>query len=272
MPSSMIDSLKCSHLMEVPPGQGAKKVGSFTACPVRHRASWSWHLLTRTSFQPAPKTFWWAELILQLFCNLNSSKNFTSQNSSARKQNPLAPGYLVTQMPLVLYCTFTIERKPNIYFLKRYVCFLKRINVGYSQKSDRKSEKAIKQTGLTATDNKNVRFIQKKKKKTICLTIVIISGHIFGSHSEIFRIPSRDKDYRKRTEKLVFVCQQISTDIIFPLWHAMKIGPLQPYSRANRGGNFLYLFIIKKNVSEPAILISRLLLLYKKENTVVSCH
>ena len=29
------------------------------------------------SFQLAPKTFWWAELISQFFFNLNSSKNFT---------------------------------------------------------------------------------------------------------------------------------------------------------------------------------------------------
>ena len=42
------------------------------------RASWSWHLLAQTSFQLAPKTFWWAELISQFFCNLNSTKNFTS--------------------------------------------------------------------------------------------------------------------------------------------------------------------------------------------------
>ena len=36
------------------------------------------------------------------------------------------------------------------------------------------------------------------------------------------------------------------TEIIFPRWHAMKIGPLQPYARADRGEKFIYLFIIKK--------------------------
>ena len=32
------------------------------------RASWSWHLLSQTSFQLAPKTFWLAQLISQFFC------------------------------------------------------------------------------------------------------------------------------------------------------------------------------------------------------------
>ena len=41
------------------------------------RASWSYYFLAQTSFQLAPKKFWWAELISQFFCKLNSSKNFT---------------------------------------------------------------------------------------------------------------------------------------------------------------------------------------------------
>ena len=41
------------------------------------RASWSYHLLAQMSFQLAPKAFWWAELISQFFCYLNSSKNIT---------------------------------------------------------------------------------------------------------------------------------------------------------------------------------------------------
>ena len=41
------------------------------------RASWSYHLLAQTSFQLVPKAFWWAELISQFFCYLNSSKNIT---------------------------------------------------------------------------------------------------------------------------------------------------------------------------------------------------
>ena len=63
------------------------------------------------------------------------------------------------------------------------------------------SEKAI-QTGLIATDNKNIRFIQKntKNKKTVCLKVTI-SVDTYASQSEIFRIPSRDKYYRKSTEK-----------------------------------------------------------------------
>ena len=56
------------------------------------------------------------------------------------------------------------------------MCFLKRINVGYSQKSDKKSEEAIEQTGLIATDNKNVSFIQKKKKENHLLN----NSHNFG--------------------------------------------------------------------------------------------
>ena len=59
--------------------------------------------------------------------------------------------------------------------------------MGYSQKSDRKSEEAIEQTGPIATDNKNVRFIQKKKKKTTCLTTVITSvrTHFWESQRNI---------------------------------------------------------------------------------------
>ena len=40
---------------------------------------WRKHILAQTSFQLAPKTFWWAELISQFFFSLNSSKNITCQ-------------------------------------------------------------------------------------------------------------------------------------------------------------------------------------------------
>ena len=39
--------------------------------------SWSKHLLAQTSFQLGPQIFWWAGLISQFFCQLNSSKYFT---------------------------------------------------------------------------------------------------------------------------------------------------------------------------------------------------
>ena len=57
------------------------------------------NLLGQTSFQLAPKTFWWAELISQFFSNLNSSKTFTCPSGKLRTEftspiaNPLALGY-----------------------------------------------------------------------------------------------------------------------------------------------------------------------------------
>ena len=53
--------------------QGAKKV----ILKLAIWESWSQQILAQTSFQLAHETFWWAELISQFFCNLNSSKNFT---------------------------------------------------------------------------------------------------------------------------------------------------------------------------------------------------
>ena len=43
----------------------------FTAC---HSRKVKLAYTSQTSFQLAPKTFWWAELIPQFFCKLNSSK------------------------------------------------------------------------------------------------------------------------------------------------------------------------------------------------------
>ena len=39
------------------------------------RVNCSKHVLAQNSFQLAPKTLWWEELIAQFFCNLYSSKN-----------------------------------------------------------------------------------------------------------------------------------------------------------------------------------------------------
>ena len=50
------------------------------------------NILTETSFQLAPKTFWWAELTSQFFCNLNSTKNFTCPLGKLRTEftSPIA--------------------------------------------------------------------------------------------------------------------------------------------------------------------------------------
>ena len=50
------------------------------------RASWSYHLLAQTSFQLAPKAFWWAELISQFFCCSNSSKNITCPSGKLKTE------------------------------------------------------------------------------------------------------------------------------------------------------------------------------------------
>ena len=49
-------------------------------------------LKAETTIILAPKTFWWAELISQFFCNLNSSKNFTCPLGKLRKKftSPIA--------------------------------------------------------------------------------------------------------------------------------------------------------------------------------------
>ena len=58
--------------------------------------------LAQTSFQLAPKMFWWAELISQFFCKLNSSKYFTYPSDKLRTEftSPIAkstrPGQLDT--------------------------------------------------------------------------------------------------------------------------------------------------------------------------------
>ena len=69
--------------------QGAKKF--FTACHLS-KLKLTYHLLAQTSFQLAPKTFWWAELIWQFCCNLNSSKNFTCTSGKLRTEftSPMA--------------------------------------------------------------------------------------------------------------------------------------------------------------------------------------
>ena len=49
-------------------------------------------ILAQTSFQQAPKIFWWAELISQFFCKFNSSKYFTCQSGKLRTEftSPIA--------------------------------------------------------------------------------------------------------------------------------------------------------------------------------------
>ena len=49
------------------------------------RASWSYHILAQTSFQPAPKTFWWAELI-SLAVIWIPQKNFTWPSGKLRTE------------------------------------------------------------------------------------------------------------------------------------------------------------------------------------------
>ena len=49
------------------------------------RASWSYHILAQTSFQPAPKTFWWAELI-SLAVIWIPQKNFTCPSGKLRTE------------------------------------------------------------------------------------------------------------------------------------------------------------------------------------------
>ena len=46
----------------------------------------SMHVLTQNLFHLAPKTFWWAGLITQFLCNLNSSKNFTYPSGKLRTE------------------------------------------------------------------------------------------------------------------------------------------------------------------------------------------
>ena len=66
--------LKCSWLYSQG-GQGCKE-NHFYSLPFG-QAEASINLLAQTSFQLAPKTFWLAELISQLFCYSKSSKNIT---------------------------------------------------------------------------------------------------------------------------------------------------------------------------------------------------
>ena len=65
--------------------QGAKKV-IFTAC---HSGKLRLAYTSPNVISTSPKTFWWAELLSQFFCNLNSSKNFTclSVTSKIAKSN-----------------------------------------------------------------------------------------------------------------------------------------------------------------------------------------
>ena len=69
--------------------QGAKKI-IFTAY---HSGKLKLaFILAQTSFQLAPKAFWWAELISQFFYYLNSSKNITCLLGKLKKEftSPIA--------------------------------------------------------------------------------------------------------------------------------------------------------------------------------------
>ena len=63
---------------------GAKKVIFKLAI----RACCTQHLLARTPFQLAPKTFWWAELISQFFCNIIwiPQKNYSCPSGKLRTE------------------------------------------------------------------------------------------------------------------------------------------------------------------------------------------
>ena len=60
--------------------QGAKKV-IFKAC---HLGKLKLEYTTPNVISTNPKTFWWAELIAQFFCNLDFSKNFTCLSGKLR--------------------------------------------------------------------------------------------------------------------------------------------------------------------------------------------
>ena len=98
--------------------QGAKKV-IFTAC---HSGKLKKALLAQMSFQLAPKAFWRAELISQLFFSLNSSKNITCPLGKLRTEftSPIAkstsPGQSDTNF---LWKRFETKKSRTTYYIVR---------------------------------------------------------------------------------------------------------------------------------------------------------